>query len=263
MNKFFILILLLQFQLLFANENKASNVLYNSVINLNNNIVTNHSMLINGKKLDYTATVGHMVTKDPNSFIPNAKIFYVSYNLKHNELKPRPVTFIYEGGPVTAARSVILSSFSPVLIKVSNSQNNDLELVDNNSTLLDKTDLVFINPVGTGFSTAIYPYKNEDFWGVNQDASSIIEFIKEYINLNNKKNSPKFIMGLSYGTTRSAVISNMLEKTNYHLSSVILMSSLLDHRKYYKPDGLFPTLAAKAWYYKKTKNLTNNIFLNL
>ena len=124
---------------------------------------------------------------------------------------------------------------------------------DNPDSLLDRSDLVFINPVGTGYSAAIAPYKNRDFWGVDQDARSIKQFIKKYLTANNRWNSPKFLFGESYGTARSCVLGWMLHEDGIDLNGITLQSSVLDYpANFSNAVGLMPTFAADAWYHKKT-----------
>lgn len=222
--------------------------------------ITNHQININGKNIKYTATVGHLVTVDPKSSNPNAKMFYVAFNTENRTQNNRPVTFLYNGGPGSSAVWLLLGSFSPKRIKVSIptfTPPAPYSLEDNPDSLLDKTDLVFINPVGTGYSTAIFPFVNKDFWGVDQDAASISGFIKRYLTKNNRWNSPKYLMGESYGTPRSAVTSFMLHADGIDLNGITLISSILDYSQYGSPQGLLPTFAANAWYHKKTQGFND------
>ena len=227
--------------------------------------ITHHVAVINGQKIKYTATVGHLVTIDPNSSIPNAKMFYVAFSADNKDAVKRPVTFLYNGGPGSSAVWLLLGSFSPKRIKVSMPSFTPpapYTVEDNPDSLLDKTDLVFINPVGTGYSSAIYPSKNKDFWGVDQDAASITGFVKRYLTKNGRWNSPKYLMGESYGTPRSAVTSFMLHADGIDLNGITLISSILDYSKYGSPEGLFPSLAADAWYHNKTRGVIRQPLAN-
>ncbi|WP_186644104.1 S10 family peptidase [Fluviispira vulneris] len=213
---------------------------------------TQHAITINGKRIKYTATAGHLVTVDPDSSMPNAKMFYIAYTLNQQNKEKRPVTFIYNGGPGSSAVWLLLGSFSPIRIKTSMPDYTPpapYTIEENPDSLLDKTDLIFINPVGTGYSVAISPAKNKDFWGVDPDANSITAFIKRYLTLNNRWNSPKFLMGESYGTPRSAVTSYILHQNGIDLNGITLISSILDYSKFGNTEGLFPSLAANAWYH--------------
>ena len=124
-------------------------------------------------------------------------------------------------------------------------------LENNADSLLDRTDLVFINPVGTGYSTAIAPAKNKDFWGVDKDAKSIKQFIKRYLTVYGRWNSPKFLFGESYGTPRTCVLTWLLHEDGVDLNGIILQSSILDCSKEGNSVGLLPTFAADALYHNK------------
>lgn len=216
--------------------------------------ITHHVVTLNGTSIQYTATAGHLVTTDPDSSLPNAKIFYVAYTVDGSDANKRPVTFFYNGGPGSAAVWLLLGSYAPKRIKTSMPDFTPpapYTIETNPDTLLDKTDLVFINPVGTGYSTAIAPAKNKNFWGVDQDASSLKQFIKRYLTANQRWNSPKFLYGESYGTTRTAVLANALHSDGVDLNGIVLQSSILDFRHSDDPVGLLPTYVADAWYHKK------------
>ncbi len=216
--------------------------------------VTHHVVTVNGQSIQYTATAGHLVTTDPGSSQPNAKVFYVAYTADGKKASSRPVTFFYNGGPGSASVWLLLGSYAPKRIKTSMPDYTPpapYTIETNPDSLLDKTDLVFINPVGTGYSTAIAPAKNKDFWGVDKDATSLTQFIKRYLTANQRWNSPKFLYGESYGTPRTAVLANALHGDGVDLNGVVLQSSILDFRQSDNPIGLLPTYAADAWYHKK------------
>ncbi|MBN3815893.1 peptidase S1 [Paraburkholderia sp. Se-20369] len=216
--------------------------------------VTHHVVTLNGTSIQYTATAGHLVTTDPGSSQPNAKIFYVAYTADGKDANARPVTFFYNGGPGSAAVWLLLGSYAPKRIKTSMPDFTPpapYTIETNPDSLLDKTDLVFINPVGTGYSTAIAPARNKNFWGVDQDASSLKQFIKRYLTANQRWNSPKFLFGESYGTPRTAVLANVLHSDGVDLNGIVLQSSILDFRHSDDPVGLLPTYVADAWYHKK------------
>jgi carboxypeptidase C (cathepsin A) len=218
--------------------------------------VTHHTITINSKAIAYTATAGHLVTIDASTSKPNAKVFYVAYTQDNPDPnKPRPVTFFYNGGPGSSAVYLLLGSFGPKRIQSSFPNFTPpapYQLLDNTDSLLDRTDLVFINPVGTGYSAAIAPAKNKDFWGVDQDAKETDRFIQRYLTMNNRWNSPKFLYGESYGTARSAVLSWVLHEDGIDLNGITLQSSILDYSNAASAIGLFPTLAADAYYYHRT-----------
>jgi carboxypeptidase C (cathepsin A) len=203
----------------------------------------------------YTATAGHMVAVDPGSSRPSARIFYVAFTLDGAHPDRRAVTFFYNGGPGSSSVFVLLGSFAPRRIKTSMpgfTPPAPYAMEDNPDSLLDRSDLVFINPVGTGYSAAIAPWKNRDFWGVDQDAASLKQFIKRYLTANDRWNSPKFLYGESYGTARSAVLSYVLHEDGVDLNGVTIQSSILDYTQAGNPVGVLPTAAADAWYHKKS-----------
>jgi len=216
--------------------------------------VTHHTTTIGGRKIEYTATAGHLVTVDESSSKPNAKIFYVAFTEDNQKEEARPVTFFYNGGPGSSSVFVLLGSFAPKRIKTSMPSFTPpapYSLEDNPDSLLDKSDLVFINPVGTGYSAAVAPNKNRDFWGVDQDARSIKQFIKRFLTKNDRWNSPKYLFGESYGTARSCVLAYMLHEDGIDLNGVTLQSSILDYTQAGNPVGTLPTAAADAWYHKR------------
>ena len=219
-----------------------------------NAAITKHSIVIGGRKIAYTATAGHLVTVDPSSSVPNAKMFYVAFTEDNQKEETRPVTFFYNGGPGSSSVFVLLGSFAPRRIKTampSFTPPAPYTLEDNPDSLLDKSDLVFINPIGTGYSAAIAPSTNRNFWGVDQDATSIKQFIKRFLTKNNRWNSPKYLYGESYGTARSCVLAYMLHEDGVDLNGITLQSSILDYTQSGNPVGALPTAAADAWYHKK------------
>jgi carboxypeptidase C (cathepsin A) len=216
--------------------------------------VTHHTVAVGGRQLSYTATAGHLVVVDPSSAKPTAKMFYVAFTEDTPNPMERPVTFFYNGGPGSSSVFLLLGSFAPMRIKTRMPDFTPpapYTLEPNPDSLLDKTDLVFINPVGTGYSAAITPKANKDFWGVDQDAASLRQFVERYLTLYDRWNSPKFLFGESYGTARSCVLAYMLHEAGIDLNGVTLLSSILDYSQSGNPIGLLPTLSADAWFHKK------------
>jgi carboxypeptidase C (cathepsin A) len=217
--------------------------------------ITHHVATVGGLPIPYTATAGHLVPVDPTTSKPAAKMFYVAFTADGMPAAARPVTFFYNGGPGSSAVFVLLGSFAPRRIRTSMPSYTPpapYTLEDNPDTLIDRSDLVFINPVGTGYSTAVAPFKNRDFWGVDQDARSIKQFIKKYLTTYNRWNSPKFLFGESYGTARSCVLAWQLHEDGIDLNGITLQSSVLDYQaNFSNAPGLMPTFAADAWYHKK------------
>ena len=218
--------------------------------------VTHHVATIGGVSIAYTATAGHLVAVDPISSKPSAKFFYVAFTRDGAAANMRPVTFFYNGGPGSSAVFLLLGSFAPRRIKTNMpgfTPPPPYTMEDNPDSLIDRSDLVYINPVGTGYSSAIAPFKNRDFWGVDQDARSIKQFIKRYLTANGRWNSPKFLYGESYGTARTCVLAWMLHEDGIDLNGLTLQSSVLDYpANFSNAVGLMPTFAADAWYHNKT-----------
>ncbi len=218
-----------------------------------NAAITHKEITLNGKTIPYTARAGHLVTTDLYSAQPAAKIFYVSFTANGADPSKRPVTFFYNGGPGSSSVYLLLGSFGPRRIKTNGTHYTPpapYALEDNrDNSLLDCTDLVFVNPVGTAYSTAIAPHKNIDFWGVDEDANSIKQFVKRYLTAFNRWNSPKFLFGESYGTARTCVLTWLLHEDGVDLNGIVLQSSLLDYSHMSDAVGLLPTLAADAWYH--------------
>jgi carboxypeptidase C (cathepsin A) len=219
-----------------------------------NTAVTHHTVSLGGRDIAYTAAAGHLVTVDPSSSRPTAKVFYVAFTEDNPATAQRPVTFFYNGGPGSASVFLLLGSFAPMRLKTAMPDFTPpapYTMEPNPDSLLDRSDLVFINPVGTGYSAAIAPHVNKDFWGVDEDAASLRQFIKRYLTRYDRWNSPKFLFGESYGTARSCVLAYMLHEDGVDLNGVTLLSSILDYSQAGNPVGLLPTLCADAWFHKK------------
>jgi carboxypeptidase C (cathepsin A) len=223
--------------------------------------VTHHQLTLGGTTLSYTATTGHLTATNPVNGAAEASFFYVAYTLDGANAATRPVTFFYNGGPGSATVWLHLGSFGPKRLVTgdpSTSAPTPFPLVDNSESLLDVSDLVFVDAVGSGFSEAITPNNNQTFWGVDADAAVFRDFVMRYVAANNRGASPKFLFGESYGTTRSAVLANLLETAGVQLSGVVLQSSILNYNSncgIFTPPapvscgGYVPTYGAiGAWY---------------
>jgi carboxypeptidase C (cathepsin A) len=222
--------------------------------------ISHHSVSVGGETIKYTATAGTLLIRDDKDE-PTASIFYVAYTQDGADLGKRPVTFLYNGGPGSATIWLHMGSVGPKRVVTSDAQPSPgapYSLIDNQYSLLDKTDLVFIDAIGTGYSHAVGKSKDKDFWGVDQDGKAFTQFIQRYLSKNNRWNSPKYLMGESYGTTRSALISNMLTDAGVALNGVILVSSILDFgtESFNVGNDLpfitnLPSYAAVAYYHNK------------
>ncbi|HKW80353.1 MAG TPA: peptidase S10 [Casimicrobiaceae bacterium] len=194
--------------------------------------VTHHQLTVNGTALNYTATAGHLTAHDLTSGMPEASFFYVAYTLDGANPATRPVTFFYNGGPGSSTVWLHLGSFGPKRLVTGDpatSAPTPFPLVDNAESLLDVSDLVFVDAVGSGLSEAIAPFANSSFWGVDVDAAVFRDFVMRYDAANNRGASPKFLFGESYGTTRSAVLGNLLESAGVKLNGIVLQSSVLNY----------------------------------
>jgi carboxypeptidase C (cathepsin A) len=194
--------------------------------------VTHHPFVLGGTTLDYTATAGHLTAFALEGGAPEASFFYVAYTLDGADPAARPVTFFYNGGPGSASVWLHLGSFGPKRIAThapSTTLPTPLALGDNAESLLDSSDLVFVDAIGTGFSEAIAPNVNRTFWGVDADAAAFRDFVMRYVAVNHRDASPKFLFGESYGTPRSAVLAALLESAGVRLAGVVLQSSILDY----------------------------------
>jgi carboxypeptidase C (cathepsin A) len=222
---------------------------------------TQHSVTIGGAPVAYTATAGTLIVRDEKDE-PCASMGYVAYTRKDpGDLSRRPVTFAYNGGPGSSSIWLHMGVLGPRRVVTSDAAPTPpapYSVVDNAYSILDRTDIVMIDPVGTGVSRAVGKAKDKDFWGTDPDIESVSRFIKQYATDNDRWNSPKYLLGESYGTTRSAGVVDYLQtKENMSFNGVILVSVALDleaifnHPENERPYPLFlPTYAAVAWYHK-------------
>ena len=228
--------------------------------------ITHHSGTFGTTKVAFKATVGETYLKDKDGK-PLAAITSYSY-VKEGPVDPnRPVTFLWNGGPGSGSLWLQMGAFGPKRVVISSDAKDDgappYRMVDNVNSLLDVTDLVFIDPVGTGFSRALGKKDPKDYWGVTKDAKSMAEFIRLWLNANGRWNAPKFIGGESYGTTRSAAVIHELEgtHTDVAVNGIILMSTVMDVSESADTPGNemlyitnLPSMAATAWYHNKVPN---------
>lgn len=222
---------------------------------------TQHSVSIGGHTIRYTATAGTLIIRDDKN-APQASVFYVAYTVDGGKSGKRPVTFLYNGGPGSSSVWLHMGSFAPVRIETASPEATappPYHLVPNSDSLLDKTDLVFIDAVGTGYSRPLGKATGKDFWGVDQDISAFARAIERYVTINHRWNSPKFLYGESYGTTRSAALVDALQDKGMAFNGVVLMSSILNYGirmpgydEIYI--GYLPSYAAAAWYHNKIPN---------
>ena len=194
--------------------------------------VTDHTIRIGGQTIAYKATASTTLLKDEKGE-PAALIYSTAYTKSDvKDFSQRPIAFIYNGGPGSASIWLHMGAFGPRRVVNSNAEFTPLapyKLEDNTNSLLDKADMVFIDPVGTGFSHAVGKAQNKDFWGVDQDVKMFAQFISIYTNRNNRWNSPKFLIGESYGTFRSVALGNYLQSHDgMYINGIVLISSVLN-----------------------------------
>jgi carboxypeptidase C (cathepsin A) len=215
--------------------------------------VSRHHFTINGNQVAYRATAGYLTIKDKKDQ-PSAHIFYTAYDLDSNYTGDRPLTFIFNGGPGSASIWLHMGAFAPV--KVSNAQSG---YSNNPYSWLPFTDLVFIDPVGTGFSQPIKGVDAKNFFGYHEDVKSIGAFISKYITVHHRKSSPKFLAGESYGAVRAIGLAAYLQDSlQIKLAGLTLISPALNYRLLsFRPGNdspypyYLPTYALAAQYHRR------------
>ncbi|MGD0569995.1 MAG: peptidase S10 [Candidatus Sulfotelmatobacter sp.] len=193
-------------------------------------VATHHQITVDGKLLKYTATAGRLPIKRGDGKI-EAEMFYVAYTLDNEDAAKRPLTFAFNGGPGSASIWLHMGALGPkrvVLQPDGFMPPAPYRMEDNPYTLLDKSDLVLIDAIGTGFSRAADPEMFKKFWGVKGDIEAFSEFIRLYITRNERWSSPLFLFGESYGTTRSAGIAGYLADRGISFNGITLLSSVLN-----------------------------------
>ena len=228
---------------------------------------TQQTVKIGGVTIPLTVKAGTMELRDENNE-PIALFGFTSYT-RDGSFTKRPILFAYNGGPGSSSFWLHMGILGPKRVVVNDPDFTPAapyQLVNNEYSLLDLADLVMIDPVGTGLSVPIGKAKFEDFWGVDQDARSISLFIKQFLIDHGRMNSPKFLLGESYGTFRNAVVMNRLLNMGIALNGVIMVSAVFDLRTLIFPpnDDMpfivhFPTYAATAWYHNRLSTKPANL----
>jgi carboxypeptidase C (cathepsin A) len=184
-----------------------------------------------GETVEYRAVVGSFILRDDEEKA-SAEFFYTAYfRTNAQNISERPVIFAYNGGPGSASFWLHMGIMGPrrvVTPNVGQQAPPPYPLVDNDYTLLDNADIVMVDPVGTGFSRPAGEAEGTDFWGLDEDAASITQFIRRFLSKYERWNSPRYILGESYGTTRSAVLARHLQRANIDLNGIVLVSAVLD-----------------------------------
>ncbi|MBL7999922.1 MAG: peptidase S10, partial [Candidatus Kapabacteria bacterium] len=224
--------------------------------------VTTHSVTIGGRQLRYTATAGFMRLTDDTGK-PKADVFYMAYTADTGKGGERPVTFAFNGGPGSSSVWLHCGALGPKRLDLHGDGAYPpvppYRLIENEQTWLAWTDLVFIDPVGTGFSRPAGESKREEFHGVTEDVASVGAFIRRYTSENNRWMSPKFLAGESYGTTRAAALANYLQSAHgMSINGIALISSVLSFQTIAHEESpgndlpylcFLPAIAATAWYH--------------
>ncbi len=225
-------------------------------------VETKHSITIGGTKIDYTATAGLIDLKDAEDKV-TASIFYVAYTRDGaGDLTKRPLTFSFNGGPGSSSVWMHMGLLGPRRVKLADDGSAvppPYALVDNEWSLLDETDLVFIDPVSTGYSRAAKPDEAKKFHGLEGDVKSVAEFIRLHVTRNKRWASPKFVIGESYGTTRAAALSGELAgRHKMNVNGLMLVSTVLNFQTLSFSEGndlpfqlFLPGYTATAWHHQK------------
>jgi len=224
-------------------------------------VITHHEITVGGKTLKYTATVGLMPLKNREGET-EARIFFMAYTLDDAGARGRrPVTFSFNGGPGSASVWLHLGAIGPRRVPMNADGTMPAPpyaLVDNQQTWLDQTDLVFIDPVGTGYSRAARPDLAARYFGLTGDIESVGEFIRMYLTRYERWTSPLFLAGESYGTTRASALSGYLIGKGIAFNGIVLISTIMNFETTDFASGndlpyvmFLPSYAATAWYHKK------------
>jgi carboxypeptidase C (cathepsin A) len=225
-----------------------------------NLVETFHTMELGGQKLSYKATAGTMVLRDDDGKA-RANMFFVAYTKSADPAK-RPITFTYNGGPGSSSVWLHMGAFGPKRVRLGEDGSAlppPYHLDDNDLSILDLTDLVFIDPVTTGYSRPVPGQNAKQFHGVQEDVQAVGDFIRQYTTRYERWASPKFLAGESYGTTRSAgLVAYLQDRHGMNFNGVVLISSILNFQTVRFDDGndlpyplFLPTYTATAWFHKR------------
>jgi carboxypeptidase C (cathepsin A) len=225
-------------------------------------VITKHELRVGGRVLRYTVTTGIMPLRNAATGETEARIFYMAYTLDGlADRSQRPLMFSFNGGPGSASVWLHMGALGPKRVRMMDDGQMPpppFQLVDNEHTWLDFTDLVFIDPVGTGYSRAAKPELASRYFGLQGDIQSVGEFIRLYLVRNERWSSPLFLVGESYGTTRASGLSGYLIEHGIAFNGILLISTIMNFQtaRFAKGNDLpyvlfLPTYTAIAWYHKK------------
>ncbi|MFI5311526.1 MAG: S10 family peptidase [Gemmatimonadales bacterium] len=224
-------------------------------------VSTHHTVNVRGQTIAYTAYAGMLPMRNEQTDVVEGGMYYVAYLKDGADASKRPITFTFNGGPGSASVWLHLGAFGPKHVKLLSdgmAPPPPYTFEDNPYTLLDQTDLVFLDPIGTGYSRATTQEMGAKFWGLDEDIRAVGEFIRLYLTRFDRMGSPKFLAGESYGTTRASGLSGWLADQGIALNGVVLISSVLDFQTLSQARSndigfvtMIPTYTATAWYHKK------------
>jgi carboxypeptidase C (cathepsin A) len=232
-------------------------------------VTTQGQVTVGGKRIRYTADAATLILRDKKGK-PTGEMFYVAYFKKGGDPSRRPIAFLYNGGPGGSSAPLHIGAFGPMRVVTESHTHTPpapYRLVANQYSLLDVSDLVFVDAMGTGFSRILGKDEGgvgtpKEFYGVDPDAKAFAQFISQFLSRYGRWNSPKYLIGESYGTTRSAAVANVLEQDdNIDLNGIVLLSTILNFDTSIDSANLnpgvnlpyalaLPTYAAVAWYHK-------------
>jgi carboxypeptidase C (cathepsin A) len=226
-----------------------------------NLVATHHTVSVRGQSIAYTAYTGMLPIRNEQTKDLEGGMYFVAYIKDGASPGARPITFTFNGGPGSSSVWLHLGAFGPKrvhLLADGSAPPPPYAFEDNPYTLLDQTDLVFIDPVGTGYSRAATQQLGAKFWGLDEDLRSVAEFIRLYLTRYDRMGSPKFLAGESYGTTRAAGLSGLLANNGIVMNGVVLISTILNFGYSSQTRGndlgfinFLPTYTATAWYHHK------------
>jgi carboxypeptidase C (cathepsin A) len=231
---------------------------------------TKHRITVGGRTVAYTATAATIDIKNAKDEL-TGRMFYVAYTEDGADAATRPIAFVFNGGPGSSSLWLHMGSFGPVRVDASDAESTPpppYKVADNPDTILDKTDLVFIDAMGTGFSRIVGKGEAKDFYGTDPDVDAFAQFIERYISSTGRWNSPKFLMGESYGTTRSAALLDAMQSRGVAFNGAILVSCYLNAYDDTNapafgsdlPYELYlPTMAASAWYHHRLDPMPSDL----
>jgi carboxypeptidase C (cathepsin A) len=223
--------------------------------------LTSHTVRLDGRDIKYTATTGTLPIRSEDGKVA-ARMFFVAYTKDGEDVKTRPVSFLYNGGPGAATVWLHMGSFAPKRVQMADEGFQPAppyRLVDNDNSLIDTTDLVFVDAISTGYSRVVSGVSPAQFHGQQGDLRAFGDFINEYLKTSSRWPSPKFLIGESYGTIRSAGLSQELQvRHGIELNGIVLVSSLLTYQTILTSPqndvayvSYFPTYVTTAWFHKR------------